>query len=349
MKILITTPVTEKALERIAAVDTKLNVIDAGRWFDCEFRDSWPEYTLQRYIGDRKSPESTRKERDSLLSTAEIILGGWPYPKDLLARSPRLRWFHQVYAGASNLLGGDLWGSDVTVTTSRGYGNIRPMAEFVLASFLLFARDLHRAFRDQQRHDFDRNTYRPLILQGKTVCIVGAGGIGREVAKLCADAGMRVVGTRRRPPEKNSPPSVFARLEGPDLLYELLGESEFVAVCCQWTPETTKLIGKRAFSAMKPDTVLVNVARGEIIDEEALVDTLAAGKLRGVALDVYVGEFEHDPPPRLRDDERVLITPHVSGVTERSQHRGIELFCDNLRAFLDGRPLKNVIDWNRGY
>jgi len=109
------------------------------------------------------------------------------------------------------------------------------------------------------------------------------------------------------------------------------------------------LINREAFTAMKPETVLVNVARGEIIDEEALIEALEAGKLRGVALDVYIGEFEHEPDPRLWDHERVLITPHISSGTEASQHRGVELFCDNLRAYLDRRLLKNVIDWERGY
>jgi phosphoglycerate dehydrogenase-like enzyme len=100
---------------------------------------------------------------------------------------------------------------------------------------------------------------------------------------------------------------------------------------------------------MKPGTILVNVARGEIIDEQALIEALAIGKLRGVALDVYVGEFEHEPDLRLWNDERVLITPHVSSQTDRSQHRGVELFCDNLRAYINGRPLTNVVDWKRGY
>ena len=100
---------------------------------------------------------------------------------------------------------------------------------------------------------------------------------------------------------------------------------------------------------MKPGAILVNVARGEIIDEEALIAALAAGTLRGVALDVYVGEFEREPDRRLWDDERVLITPHVSGGTDVRQHRGIDLFCDNLRAYLDGRPLTNVVDWADGY
>jgi phosphoglycerate dehydrogenase-like enzyme len=100
---------------------------------------------------------------------------------------------------------------------------------------------------------------------------------------------------------------------------------------------------------MRPGAILVNVARGEIIDEAALIAALAAGRLRGVALDVYVGEFEHEPDRRLWDDERVLITPHVSGGSDVPLHRGIDLFCDNLRAYLDGRPLTNVIDWAEGY
>ena len=100
---------------------------------------------------------------------------------------------------------------------------------------------------------------------------------------------------------------------------------------------------------MKPGTILVNVARGEIIDEEALIEALGQGKLLGVALDVYAGEFEHEPDIRLWDDERVVITPHVSIMADKSQHRGMELFLENLRAYLDGRPLVNVVDWERGY
>jgi phosphoglycerate dehydrogenase-like enzyme len=100
---------------------------------------------------------------------------------------------------------------------------------------------------------------------------------------------------------------------------------------------------------MKRGAVLVNVARGEIIDEEALADCLQNGSLRGAALDVYVGEFERTPPARLWSDPRVLITPHTSSISDQDRHGGVEVFCDNLRAYLDGRPLRNVIDWKRGY
>jgi phosphoglycerate dehydrogenase-like enzyme len=349
VEVLVIVAVADEALRRIAAVDPQVHVVDARGWFDVELRETWPPWTVQRYLGQRPGPVSMRQERDQVLAAAEIILGGFPFPLDLRARAPRLRWFHQLPAGASNLLRGDLWGSDVIVTTSRGYGNTRPMAEYVLASLLHFARGLHHAARDRQRHRFDHRTYRPLLLQGKTVCVVGAGGIGQEVGRLCASAGMRVVGTRRRVAPNTVLPVGFSRLESPERLYALLAESDAVVVCCQWTPETTKLIGRDAFAAMKPGAILVNVARGEIIDEEALIAALAAGTLRGVALDVYVGEFEHAPDRRLWDDARVLITPHISGGSDRRQHRGIDLFCDNLRAYLDGRPLTNVVDWAHGY
>src|SRR5206468_4980752 len=349
LEVLVIVPVADEALARIAAIDPRLRVVDARGWFDGEMRDTWPQWTVQRYLGHRQSLASSRQRRDELLASAEIILGGFPFPLDLRARAPRLRWFHQLPAGASNLLRGDLWGSDVIVTTSRGYGSTRPMAEYVLASLLHFARGLHQASGDRQRHRFDHRAYRPLLLQGKTVCIVGAGGIGQEVGRLCASAGMRVTGTRRRITPDTVLPAGFSRLERPERLHALLAESDGVVVCCQWTPETTKLIGREAFAAMKPGAILVNVARGEIVDEEALIAALAAGKLRGAALDVYVGEFEHEPDRRLWDDERVLITPHISGGSDMRQHRGISLFCDNLRAYLDGRPLTNVVDWANGY
>ncbi len=349
VNVLVIQPIADEELAQIARVDSRLRVVDARGWFDDEIRQTWPQWTVERYLGTRPGPRSTREERDRLLAQAEVILGGWPFPLDLRARSPRLKWFHQRPAGASNLLRGDLWGSDVTVTTSRGHGNTRAMAEYVLACFLHFARGLHRASRDRERQRFEHGSYKPILIEGKTVCVVGAGGIGQAVGRLCAGAGMRVVGTRRHVTAGEALPSGFSRLEGPEQLDSLLADCEFVAVCCQWTPETTGLIGRSAFSAMRPGTVLVNVARGEIIDEEALLAALAQGKLRGVGLDVYVGEFERAPDVRLWQDERVLITPHVSGGSDVAQHRVVEVFSDNLGAYLDGRPLANVIDWARGY
>jgi phosphoglycerate dehydrogenase-like enzyme len=349
VEVLVIAPIAADSLSRIAAVDSRLGVADARGWFDAEIARTWPRWTVERYLGQRPITEYPRPQLDRLLARAEIILGGWPFPLDLRARAPRLRWFHQLPAGASNLLRGDLWNSDVTVTTSRGYGNTTAMAEYVLATCLLFARGLDRACRDQQNHCFEHRAYRPVAIERKTMCVVGAGGIGQEVARLCAGAGMRVIGTRRSGPPNGRLPEGFSQIGSPEQLNQFLAQSDFVAVCCQWTPETTGLIGRDAFAAMRRNAILVNVARGEIIDEDALLAALKEGKLRGVALDVYVGEFDHPPDIRLWDDERVIITPHISAGSDLSQHRGVDLFCANLRAYLDGEPLVNVIDWGRGY
>jgi len=335
---------------QIEAVDPGIRLTDPGGWFDGEYRETWPAYSVSRYLAPGSTGKGTREERDRLLAEAEVILGGWPFPLDLRARAPRLKWFHQRPAGASNLLRGDLWGSDVQVTTSRGFGSTLAMAEYAVAGILHFAKDLPRAISDRARGGFDHRAYRPLLIEGKTACIVGAGGIGLEVGRLCAALGMRVVGTRRRQPTPDAPlPQGFSRLGGADDLDLLLPESDFVVICTQWTPETTRLFDKARFARMKAGAVLVNVARGEIIDEAALGDALDQGRLRGVVLDVYVSEFEQPPPARLWQDERVLITPHVSGASDENRHGAIDLFCDNLRAYIAGRPLRNVIDWQRGY
>ncbi|MGC2414271.1 MAG: D-2-hydroxyacid dehydrogenase [Stellaceae bacterium] len=334
---------------RIEAVDPEVKLIDAAGWFDGEYRETWPAYSVARYLAPNSTGKGTREERDRLLAQAEVILGGWPFPLNLRARAPRLKWFHQRPAGASNLLRGDLWGSDVTVTTTRGAGNTLAMAEYAVAGILHFAKSLDRAVTDRAAGAFDHRAYRPLLIEGKTVCVVGAGGIGLEVGRLCAALGMRVVGTRRQPtPDAPLPPG-FSRLGGPEELDRMLPESDFVAIATHWTPQTTHLFDKARLALMKPGSVLVNVARGEIIDEEALADALEAGRLRGVVLDVYEGEFEQPPPARLWQNPQVLITPHVSGASDETRHGAIDLFCDNLRAYLDGSPLHNVIDWERGY
>jgi glyoxylate/hydroxypyruvate reductase A len=241
-----------------------------------------------------------------------------------------------------------LWGSGVVVTTSRGASNPLPIAEYAIAGILHFAKGFNRAAIDREAGAFDHRGYRPLLLQGKTVCVVGAGGIGLEVGRLCAALGIRVVGTRRRE-KPGALPQGFSEVGGADAIDRFLPESDFVVICCQWTPETTGLFNKDRFAAMKRGSVLVNVARGEIVDEEALADALQRDHLRGAALDVYVGEFERPPTVRLWSDRRVLITPHVSSGSDEDRHGGVDVFCDNLRAYRDGKPLRNVIDWKRGY
>jgi phosphoglycerate dehydrogenase-like enzyme len=333
---------------RIEAVDPRIRLTDAGGWFEGEYRATWPAFTATRYLAPNAVGTGTRAERDTLLADADVIFGGFPFPLDLRARSGRLKWFHQRPAGASNLLRGDLWGSDVLVTTSRGQANGLAIAEYTVAGIVHFAKGLNRVALERDSRTFNARAYRPWLLDGKIACVVGAGGIGQEVGRLLAALGFRVVGTRRAAHDGPLPPG-FAEIGGSEDLDRYLPIADVVAVCCQWTPETDKLFGADRFDLMKQDSIIANVARGEIIDEDALIAALDAEHLRGVVLDVYVGEFERPPPDRLWADPLVMITPHISGGSDQDRHGGTTLFCENLRAFLDGRPLRNVIDWTRGY
>ena len=333
-------------LELIRAVSPDVDLVDAGGWFDGEYAETWPEATAKRYVPG--TGEGTRAQRDALLAGAEVVITGFPFPLDLKARAPKMRWLHQTPAGASNLLRGDIWGSDVTVTTSRGLGETTAIAEYVMASVLYFAKGFFRASIDRDQGAFDHRAYGVRAVETRTLCVIGAGGIGREVGRLAKALGMTVLGTRRNLTPIDGDQH-FDRLQTPEHLHAQLAEADAVAVCCQWTPETTDLLDTQAFAAMRDNAVVVNVARGEIINEKALVAALAAGKLRGVALDVSVGEFEHEPPAALWKHPRVLLTPHTSAQTDASRRRSTKLFCDNLRSYLDGKPLHNVVDWTLGY
>src|ERR1700722_11934051 len=257
---------------RIQATDPAVNLTNAEGWFDGEYRETWPAYSSARFLRPGAADSGTREGRDRLLADAEIVLGGWPFPLDLRARAPKLKWFHQRPAGASNLLRGDLWGSDVTVTTTRGAGNTLAMAEYAVAGILHFTKGFPRAGIARAAAALSPRAYRPLLLDGKTACVVGAGGIGLEVGRLCAALGMRVIGTRRQVEPGGLLPQGFSELAGAGELDRVLPSSDFVVICCQWTRETTRLFDKDRFAAMKTGSVLVNVARGEIVDEEALAD-----------------------------------------------------------------------------
>ena len=347
--ILTLTRISAEDRAKIEAVDPVVRLTDAGGWFDGEYRDTWPAFSATRYLPPGAAGQGTREDRDRLLADAEIILGGWPFPYDLRARAPKLKWFHQRPAGASNLLKGDLWGSAVTVTTSRGLGNTLAIAEYAVAGILHIAKSFYRVAIERDAAAFNARAYRPWLLRDKTVCVVGTGGIGLEVGRLCAALGMRVVGTRRHKRRGENLPPGFSTIGVADDLDRFLPDSDIVVVCCQWTPETTRLFNNERFAAMRSGSIFINVARGEIVDEDALADALERGHLRGAALDVYVGEFEHPPMPRLWSNPKVLITPHISGASDRELHGAIDLFSENLRAYIDGRELKNVIEWERGY
>ena len=347
MKILALLKLSEAEQQNILSTHPAVELIMAPGYFDGEIRETWPAFCCDNYLAPQASGCGSRSERDALLADADVIFGGWPYPLDMRRRSPNLKWFHQQPAGANNLLKSDLWESDVIVTTSRGYGNTLAIAEFALAGLLHFSKDFHIAKQDCAQQNFNKSKYQSLVIEGKTLCVVGAGGIGLQLGRLADRLGMRVVGTKRS--TSGALPTGFSKIRNPSGLLELLAESHFVAICCQLTKETNHLLNEDAFNAIKPGGVIVNIARGEIIDEDAMVKALNCGHLRGAALDCYVGEFENPPSPMLWDHPKILITPHCSGKSDINHKRHTEVFCKNLKAFLAGEPMLNKIDWATGY
>ena len=351
LHILLLGAVGEDVIRKIEAIDPCIRVVDARGKFEVEYAETWPAESVRRYVSHSlvAANTSTRAERDALLAEAEVICLRFPFPLDLRARTPRLKWLHQTPAGASNLRMCDIWGSNVVVTTSRGLNNSLPIAEYVLSTIFLFAKSLPQAFHDQNNQAFERRAYRPILVQGKTVGIIGLGGIGSAVARLAKAVGMRVVATRRSGVTPQSQTHHVDELLPPSALSVLLEQSDFVVLSTQWTPETDGLIGEAELRRMKPSAYLINVARGEIIDQSALTKTLQAGGIAGAGLDVYTGEFTGPPPEELWQLPTVVITPHTSSGTDVQHAKGMELFCENLQRYITGQSLLNVLDWKRGY
>jgi phosphoglycerate dehydrogenase-like enzyme len=183
-------------------------------------------------------------------------------------------------------------------------------------------------------------------LRGAPVLVVGLGSIGGETARLMDSFGARVTGIRRRPSSAAAPDAM--RVVGPDALVEALADADVVVLSAPQTAETWHLLSDREFAAMKADAVLINVSRGKLVDEAALLRALDGGRLRGAALDV----FEHEPLDRaspLWQREDVLITPHVAGFHADHWPEATRLFAENLRRFTSGRPLVNLVDKEAGY
>jgi phosphoglycerate dehydrogenase-like enzyme len=327
LRVLVIAPNLGPDLGWLTDVDPRLEVLDAN--------------ALAQQIDGGKP----------LLERAEVILLGYPVPRGIIERAPHLRWVQHTQAGVSNLHGTDIWDSPVTLTSSRGAVAATGIAEYVMAGAYYFACGLHEATRQKAAGEFSRHGYALGTLTGATIGIVGLGGIGAEVARLARAAGMRVIATRRSVAVPQSDAEGVDLLLPAGQLAELAAASDFVAVCAQLTPATEKMIGAEVLAAMKPHAVLVNVARGEVIDEDALVDALQAGRIAGAVLDVYAGELAGRPPRReLVEFPQVVLTPHISGMGDPGGDEPVKrLFAENLRRYLEGQPLLNLVDRARGY
>jgi len=325
VNVVVMAPALGSDLSYVSAVDPRISVIDANR-----------------ADGD---------ELDGALAVADVLLVGYPVPSQIAARAPHLTWAHHTQAGVSNLHNSDLWTSNVTLTSSRGIVSAGAIAQYVIAAAAFFARGLHEGTRQKQAGLFTRGGYDMVSFQHATMGIVGLGGIGREVARQARGLGMRVLATRRSAAAPAYDTDGVDRLLPAGQLHEMAAESDFLAVCSQLTPETTGMINAGVFTALKPGAVLINVARGEEVDEDALIEALTTGDLRGAVLDVHDGELAgQQPRPELLQLPQVLLTPHISGRGESASRDPIRrLFADNLVRFLRGEPLLNVVDRQRGY
>jgi phosphoglycerate dehydrogenase-like enzyme len=278
----------------------------------------------------------------ALAPEAEVIVA-WQIPPAVMERAGRLRWIHATAAGIDTLLYPAVQEGKVLLTSSVGVHSTG-LPEHVMALILMFARRLHTAVRDQMLHRWNRASAIGEEVSGKTLGILGLGTIGRTLSHRASAFGMRVIGTKRTP---GSIPHV-ERVLPPEGTGEVLRESDFVAVILPLTPQTRGLINARTLALMKRTAVLINVGRGAVVQEEALIEALRAGAISGAGLDV----FEREPLPAdspLYDMENVVITPHVSGASPTYFDRAIPLFCENLRRYLTGQPMINVVDPARGY
>lgn len=296
--------------------------------------------------GDGTHEASTRA-LEAVRAGAEVYMG-FGIPADLLREGPSLRWVHSGAAGVGGSLTPEMHESDVVFTNSAGVHG-PPVAETVLAYLLHFARGLDYAVRSQAEGRWDKSPFdaadAPVRELGHaTVGVVGLGGIGQEVAWRVGALGARVVGTRRRP----EPVDGVELLTGADGLDRLLETSDYVVLAVPETEETTGLIDAAALDRMKDDAVLVNVSRGGLVDQTALITALEEGRLRGAALDAF--SVEPLPPGHpLWGAPRLLITPHTSAYTHRFWEREAELLLDNLSRYRTGQPLRNVVDKAAGY
>jgi len=281
-------------------------------------------------------------------------------PAESLSLARHLRWLQLHSAGADHLLDHPIMQSGLFVTTTSGI-HATPIAEYVLASILAHRWQVARWTRCQRGHEWPSGRWSVFArteLRGSTVGIVGYGSIGREVARLANAFGMRVLATARSgrsldrgyilPGTGDRDGAIPEHLFSPAELHEMLAQCDYVVLALPLTPTTTHLIGEAELQAMRPGAYLVNIARGPIVDEAALAQAMREGRIAGAGLDVF--EVEPLPPDSpLWDMDNVLISPHIAGHSPLYNERAATLFAENLRRYLAGEPLLNLVDKRAGY
>ena len=298
--------------------------------------------------GDGGTPPSA--EALEAIRDADVYLG-FGISRALFTAARRLRWVHSAAAGVGGALFPEMLASDVVLTNSAGVHAI-PIAEHAVGGILYFLRGFDVAAERQRANIWDRESFvgaaSPMReLRGSRVLVLGTGGLGSEVARRCTAFGARCIGVRRRP--ERGIPDGFAEVIGSDAIDGELPRADVLVIAAPSTNLTRMMVSRARLEMLPRHAVVVNVARGTLMDEEALADLLEAGALRGAMLDVTARE------PLARDSRlwqlrSVLLTPHVSGVSPAGfWERELALFVDNWRRYVAGQPLRNVVNKHEGY
>jgi phosphoglycerate dehydrogenase-like enzyme len=303
----------------------------------------------------------TAEETSEFIATGCDVLLTFRVPDNIKHLAPSLKWIQLLSAGADHVPAAALKSGAVPIATASGI-HATPIAEYTLASMLAYAHRIHLAIRAQIRREWMRSgAFMGSVdeIRGQTLGIIGYGSIGRETARLAAAFGMKVLALKRNPADRTDPGwcppglgdpegRIPARFFGPDDREAILRESDYVSVTLPRTEHTLNFIGERELAAMKPGAYLVNIGRGEVIDEPAMAKALSDQKIGGAGLDV----FEHEPleaSSPLWDLENVILTPHISGANRGYMDKACELFAENLKRSTTNRPLLNLVDPNLGY
>lgn len=268
------------------------------------------------------------------IQPADVLVTFNP-PSGLLDTAEGVQWIHALTAGVDGYDTDQLHEREIVLTNASGV-HAQPIAEQVLGYSLVFERRIHRGIRQQERSNWQ--WYGGREFSDRTVGVVGVGAIGARVAELASAVGASVIGTKRNP---DSAPSVVEEVFSPESLHTMIKQADYVVVACPLTPATRRLFGTAEFMTMNEHAVLINVARGPIVDETALVEAIQEGEILGAALDV----FEEEPLPGsspLWDLDDVIITPHMAGSTPHYWERNADLIARNYPHFLGGRFEKFV-------
>ena len=299
---------------------------------------------------DGDGPKGASEESRRLIADAEVYFG-FGFTADLLHAAHRLRWVHSAAAGVGSVLASGVAASDILLTNSAGIHG-PPIAEFVIAGILHFLRGLDVASAQQRRGEWSKRFFvaedSPLREMSECrVLIVGTGGLGGESARRLAGLGATCVGVRRRP--ELGAPEGFTAVVGQDGLDEELPKADVLVLAAPFTADTSELMTRERLMRLPKGAIVVNVARGALLDEDAVADLLEDGRLRGAVLDV----FREEPLPassRLWSLPNALIMPHVSPVSPRRYWpRQLDLFLANWHRYDRGEPLLNLVDKTAGY